>query len=197
VQPSPPLVARPALVKVVSAAIPEPSARIAPIFIEKKGYGAILDAMGETANRHFDVPAMAEQALAAEDLQYLKAKGCFNLPSESRELVRAYFQYVHPTFPVIDASSFLQHYAANGLDGINLLLLWSMFSVSASYVSTLPQKACKKMYADRAKLLFELSHEKDKIVLVQSALLISFWFEDGEDVKQSWYWYESPCTNCL
>jgi hypothetical protein len=188
VQPSPPPVARPAFVKVVSAAIPQPSARITPIFIEKKGYGAILDAMGETANRQFHVPAMAEQVLAAEDLQYLKAKGCFLLPSESRGLVRAYFQYVHPTFPVIDASSFLQHYAAYGLDGINLLLLWSMFSVSASYVSTLPQKAYKKMYADRAKLLFELSHEKDKIVLVQSALLISFWFEDGEDVKQSWYW---------
>jgi hypothetical protein len=39
----------------------------------------------------------------------------------------------------------------------------------------------------RAKLLFGLSPENDKIVLVQSALL-SFWFANTEDVKQSWYW---------
>lgn len=25
-------------------------------------------------------------------------------------------------------------------------------------------------------------------MLVQSALLLSFWFKDAEDIKQSWYW---------
>jgi hypothetical protein len=63
-----------------------------------------------------------------------------------------------------------------------------MFSVSASYAATSPQKVYKKIYAHRAKYLFDLTQENDKIVLVQCALLLSFWFEDGEDVKQSWYW---------
>jgi hypothetical protein len=40
----------------------------------------------------------------------------------------------------------------------------------------------------RAKLLFDFSQEHDKLVLVHSALLLSFWFADTEDVMQSWYW---------
>jgi hypothetical protein len=173
---------------IVAAAILEPSSRIAPIFVGKSGYGTILDAAGGAADRHFFIPASAEASLAAEDLEYLKVKGCFTLPEESRELVEAYFRFVHPVFPVIDASTFMQDYAKSGIAGINLLLLWSMFSVSASYLPKSPQKTYKEQYVRRAKLLFDLSEEKDKIVLVQSALLLSFWFADTEDVKQSWYW---------
>ncbi|KAF2688701.1 hypothetical protein K458DRAFT_331236 [Lentithecium fluviatile CBS 122367] len=179
---------RPDSIKIVAAAIPEPSSRIAPIFVGEGGYGAILDATDDTTDHHFHVPATAEKALAAEDLEYLKIKGCFSLPAESKELTKAYFEFVHPTFPVIDGAAFLQGYAASGFEGINLLLLWSMFSISASYIPTLPRKARKETYTHRAKLLFDLSHETDKIVLVQSALLLSFWFAYAEDVKQSWYW---------
>ncbi|KAF1998690.1 hypothetical protein P154DRAFT_384739, partial [Amniculicola lignicola CBS 123094] len=124
----------------------------------------------------------------AEDLEYLKSKGCFSLPSESGDLVKAYFQFVHPSFPVIDGPSFLRDYTAGGLESINLLLLWSMFSASASYVALPDRRVVKESYVYKAKLLFDLSQENDKIVLVQSALLLSFWFADTEDVKQSWYW---------
>ena len=175
-------------VKIVAAAIPESRSRTAPIFVGDSGYGAILDAAGEVNEGHFHIPAAAEQALTAEDLQYLRIKGCFSLPTESEELLKAYFQFVHPTFPVIDGPAFLQEYAAYGLQGINLLLLWSMFSVSANYISLQSKRALKENCVYRAKLLFDLSEEKDKLVLVQSALLLSFWFADTEDVKQSWYW---------
>ncbi|KAK7426013.1 hypothetical protein QQZ08_007461 [Neonectria magnoliae] len=40
----------------------------------------------------------------------------------------------------------------------------------------------------RGKVLFDVSGENDKLVLIQSALLLSFWFDDAEDIKQSWYW---------
>ncbi|KAF2798035.1 hypothetical protein K505DRAFT_405417 [Melanomma pulvis-pyrius CBS 109.77] len=174
--------------KIVAAAITEPSSRTAPIFVGDGGYGAILDATGDVTDRHFHVPAAAEKALAAEDLEYLKVKGCFSLPSKSSELLKAYFQFVHPSFPIIDGPSFLRDYAAGGLEGINLLLLWSMFSVSASYIPLSFRKAVKESCVHRAKLLFDMSQENDKIVLVQSSLLLSFWFADTEDVKQSWYW---------
>ncbi|KAF1938254.1 hypothetical protein EJ02DRAFT_514647 [Clathrospora elynae] len=179
----------PGIVKVVAAAMPDPSARIATIFVEQGGYGTILNTFwDETTDRHFHVPATAEKALAPEELEYLKVKGCFTLPEESDELVKAYFQFVHPAFPVIDGSLFIQRYAVSGREGINLLLLWSMFSVSASYIPNSFRITHKEKYAHHAKLLFDLNQEKDKIVLVQSALLLSFWFADTEDVKQSWYW---------
>lgn len=62
--------------------------------------------------------------------------------------------------------------------------------MGASYLPGIEggRKKCKEVYAARAKLLFEIGNEGDKVVLVQSALLISFWYADTEDVKQSWYW---------
>ncbi|KAJ4351281.1 uncharacterized protein N0V89_006620 [Didymosphaeria variabile] len=178
------------LSQVVAAAVPEPSSRLAHFFVGDGGYGAILDAIDKTADRQFHIFAAAEKALDVEDLQYLKVKGCFTLPEERKQLLQAYFQFVHPSFPVIDAKAFLAQYTAHGFEGINLLLLWSIFSVSASYVPCLApgRKECKAVYVARAKLLFDLGQENDKIVLVQAALLLSFWFTDMADVKQSWYW---------
>ncbi|OAG08635.1 uncharacterized protein CC84DRAFT_1174084 [Paraphaeosphaeria sporulosa] len=49
-------------------------------------------------------------------------------------------------------------------------------------------RECKELYSARAKLLFDLSQENNKIVLVQSALLMSYWYSNSADVKQSWYW---------
>lgn len=134
------------------------------------------------------IPGEAEKPLAPEDLAYLKVKGCFSLPTESRELIEAYFQFVHPSFPVLDGPSFLQEYARSGLTKTNLLLIWSMFSISASYIPNHSRRATKEACVQRAKLLFDLTHQRDKIVLVQSTLLLSFWFADAEDIKQSWYW---------
>jgi hypothetical protein len=176
------------LASIVAAAIPEPSARVAPIYVGDGGYSNILDAAGRLTDRHFYVPATAEKILAAEDLEYLKIKGCFTLPQETEHLIEAYFRFVHSTFPMIDGAAFLQEYSIRGHEGINLLLLWSMFSASASYIPSLPRRARKETYVQRAKLLFDLGQETDKIVLVQSALLLSFWFADTEDIKQSWYW---------
>ncbi|CAI6341044.1 unnamed protein product [Periconia digitata] len=175
-------------VELVATCFPAPSSRVIPIFVGNGDYGAIISSTAKTNERHFHVPVPAENTLAPEDLQYLKLKGCFTLPPESSELITAYFRFVHPIFPVIDGTSFLHEYNAHGVSGVNLLLLWSMFSVSASFIPTLDRKQCKVKYSYRAKLLFDLSEERDKIVLIQSALLLSFWFADFEDVKQSWYW---------
>ena len=159
-----------------------------PIFVGEGGYGDILNTTGNVECRHFFVPAETEKALAIEDLEYLKAKGCFSLPTKSDDLLKAYFRFVHPSFPVLDGPTFLREYANDGIQKLNLLLLWSMFSVAASYVPNYARKTVKETFVQRAKLMFDLSHENDKLVLVQSTLLLSFWFAEAEDIKQSWYW---------
>ncbi|KAK5945217.1 hypothetical protein PMZ80_002421 [Knufia obscura] len=174
--------------KLVAAAISQPSSRIAPIFVGEGGYGDIVQAVGHPGHRHFFVPAEADKSLSSEDLAYLKIKGCFTLPTNSEQLVRAYLLFVHPSFPVLDGQNFSQEYASGGIDSINLLLLWSMFSIAASYVPGHARSAVKESYVQRAKLLFDLAYENDKIVLIQSTLLLSFWFAEAEDIKQSWYW---------
>ena len=149
-----------------------------------------MDTLGTKApkRRHITVHGNTEAILNAEDLQYLKLKGCFEIPSESDDLLAAYFQFVHPMFPVIDGRSFLQDLADGGLEKVNLLLLWSMFSVSATYVPACRGTATKALFHMRGRLLFDLSGENDRLVFLQSALLLSFWFDDAEDIKQCWYW---------
>lgn len=103
---------------------------------DQHGIGSVLDidAGRPAKKRHLMVPRAAAKALQPEDLQYLKLKGCFSLPDPDicKALIHSYFQFVHPGFPVVDAPAFLHAYANVGVQGINLLLLWSMFSVSAS-----------------------------------------------------------------
>ncbi|RFU77908.1 cutinase transcription factor 1 beta [Trichoderma arundinaceum] len=176
--------------RVVASVIANPSARTTWIYAGESGYGDILDILrpGSPACRHISINGSADTALNAEDLEYLNLKGCFNLPTKSDDLITAYFHFVHPIFPILDGPSFLQDYAKSGPEGMNLLLIWAMFSVSSSYVPMYSGKETKALFAMRGKVLFDLSGENDKIVLIQSALLLSFWFDDAEDIKQSWYW---------
>jgi Fungal specific transcription factor domain len=176
----------------------------APVFIgDQQGIGALLHATRPTASnqhqkQHFMIPRLASKVLQPEVLEYLKVKGCFSLPTSDvcNALVEAYFNFVHPLFPIINAREFLERYEQNGIQQINPLLLWSMFSVSASYIphSILgtsgyhTREQFKENIVKRVRLLFELSAENDKIILIQSSLLLSFWFQDAEDVKQSWCW---------
>ncbi|MBE3045147.1 fungal specific transcription factor domain-containing protein, partial [Candidatus Bathyarchaeota archaeon] len=176
--------------RIVASVITKPSSRATSIYVGESGYGAIFDILRPASpqRRHITVNGTAHAALGSEDLEYLRIKGCFELPAESPELLAAYFRFVHPVFPVLDGPSFSRDLADRGLGGMNLLLLWSMFSVSASYVPAYSGKEVKSTFVRRGKALFDLGGENDKVVLVQSALLLGFWFEDAEDVKQSWYW---------
>jgi hypothetical protein len=157
-----------------------------------------LDVGGTQKAHHLLISHSTSKSLQAEDLNYLKEKGAFSLPSVHvcNALVESYFHHVHPTIPIIDEAVFLKAYRQGGIQQVNLLLLWSMFSASASYVEDwIVQDAgyttrvqLKESYLKRAKPLFHLSGEDDKIVLIQSALLISFWFCDTSDIMQTWYW---------
>jgi hypothetical protein len=157
-----------------------------------------LAADGTRKAQHLLVPRSTAKALQPEDLTYLKEKGAFSLPTDliCNALVQSYFEHVHPTTPIIDKTVFLIAFNEGGVQRVNLLLLWSMFSASASFTpESVVQDAgytnriqMKESFLARAKSLFHLSGEDEKIVLIQSALLISFWFSDAEDVMQTWYW---------
>jgi hypothetical protein len=69
-----------------------------------------------------------------EDLEYLRKKGCFSLPSQSicEELISCYFRLVHPFIPVINATHFLEEFVEGRYTSTNLLVLWSMFFAAAS-----------------------------------------------------------------
>jgi Fungal Zn(2)-Cys(6) binuclear cluster domain len=109
----------------------------APLFVgDQHGIAALLETDRPTAlgKKHFMIPTVTAELLEPDDLHYLKIKGCFSLPDADvcESLVQCYFEFVHSSFPVLDAKAFLDAYAESGVQAINLLLLWSMFSVATS-----------------------------------------------------------------
>lgn len=66
--------------------------------------------------------------LDSADMEYLKAKGAFDLPPRAlqEDLVEAFFADVHPTAPVINKAEFLSEFYGKGSP--SRLLLFAMFT---------------------------------------------------------------------
>lgn len=89
---------------------------------------------------HFLVEALARSEVDSETAEYLKSRGDFDLPpfNVCQSLVRLYFHHVHPFFPVLDASAFLEAFERKDEEHLSLHLLWSVFLAAANVSSRYP-----------------------------------------------------------
>ncbi|WKT54465.1 hypothetical protein QSH57_005049 [Fusarium oxysporum f. sp. vasinfectum] len=86
-----------------------------------------------TKSNHAFVAMPSLESLLPEEIEYLRFKGCFSLPTHllREALVKAYFHYAHPFEPVLDPEDFFNKYSKGHL---SLLLLWSIFMCAANFV---------------------------------------------------------------
>lgn len=97
----------------------------------------ICEPEGADKSGHFLLPNGIVTSLDPEDQEYLRRKGAFVFP-EARvrdSLVRAYFHYVHPFFPIIDVQDFLPKHESATLDRVSAHLLWSMYLAACNVSS--------------------------------------------------------------
>ncbi|KAK9327360.1 fungal-specific transcription factor domain-containing protein [Lipomyces starkeyi] len=136
-------------------------------------------------------PDMTEAKIA-----YLMSQSCFVKPHPEivDRLIATYFQTVHNVYPIINRGDFMKLYRA---DRIPWLLFHSILFAAASHcpISLLCQEGlnstrreARMNFYRRAKSLFDLSYEKNKIALIQSALLLSFWGGSPDDYWNSISW---------
>ncbi|KAG8161013.1 hypothetical protein KVR01_009277 [Diaporthe batatas] len=149
---------------------------------DQQGIGYILDIVGEpsVASKHYGLPYMAgTDQMMPQDVAYVRSKGVFSLPSDQvcEALLKAYFHHVHPILPVVDAVAVLTTFRSGGPSAINLLLLWSMFSVAAS-------------------CFYDNGCEKDRIITIQSVSLLAFWYSDLAERTDSWHWMGIAISLC-
>ncbi|KIW25902.1 uncharacterized protein PV07_09038 [Cladophialophora immunda] len=112
-------------------------------------------------------------------------------------LVDSFFSHIHPGFPIVDEGLFRSQY-----DDPNnpppLLLLQAILLVGAQ-ISDHPKVAksrslVKMALFRRAKALFDLHYENDRMNLVQAALLFTWHFEGADDVSSNvYYWGGIAC----
>ncbi|KAL1844496.1 hypothetical protein VTK73DRAFT_2417 [Phialemonium thermophilum] len=131
------------------------------------------------------------------EIEILHQRGAFLLPPRSLcdELIEAYFQWVHPIVPVINRTRFMRQYR-DPKNPPSLLLLQAVL-LAGSRVCTNPQlmdangstTPAALTFYKRAKALYDAGYEDDRVTIVQSLLLMGWYWEGPEDVtKNVFYW---------
>ncbi|KAL1894052.1 hypothetical protein Sste5346_006194 [Sporothrix stenoceras] len=196
-----------------SSGNPDPASGTTVLYVgDQQGLGFVVNICQPQrafpGNNHFVVPRAAAHsaALLPEDMAALKARGCFSLPADAvqKVLLRCYFHHVHSFLPILHAGEFVYEYETRGPQKVNLLLLWSMFFAASNFLSDdevrdagyASRKAMKHAMYSRAKALYDTDYEKNKIPLIQSVILLAFWFVDAEDRNGSWHWIGIAISLC-
>lgn len=103
-------------------------------------------------------------------------------PALADELVQAYFTYVNPGYPIIDEDLFMTQYRnRDPADPPPILLLQAILLIGA-HVSRakVERDALKEIFFRRTKYLFDNRIERNRDILVQAALLLT-WHSDSAD----------------
>lgn len=162
----------------------------------------LFEPQEEGESFHYKLPGYHQNApkfneLDNEELEILKFRGAFLLPSRDLcdQIIEAYFEKIHPTLPILNRSQFMRRY--NNPSNPPSLLLLQAILLAGSRVCNSPALLDDQGSADlasftfykRAKALFDANYESDPITVVQSVILLGWWWEGPEDVtKNSFYW---------
>lgn len=147
---------------------------------------------------HIDPPTKTNDAhpahMTAPDIEYLKAKGAFEFPKASvlSSFVTAFIDKFLPLYSIVDKAEFQKLFEEQRLPWI---LVHAVCFVGATYCD---QSAihlsgfsgrwhARRLFYDKAKILFDLGYETNKIVLLQTVLMLTFW---GPQMKSYW----NPCS---
>ncbi|KAJ3461132.1 hypothetical protein MRS44_011999 [Fusarium solani] len=134
------------------------------------------------------------------NMSYLRMKGALDIPRThvQEALIRAYVEYVHPFLPILDLGNLFTILGdQSGSNGrISLLLYQAILSAGSSFVDCKclyeegfqSRREARKFFLRNTKMLYDFDYESDRLILVQSILLMTYWYDHPDDQQDSWYW---------
>ncbi|GKU22326.1 unnamed protein product [Fusarium langsethiae] len=153
---------------------------------------------GDTCVLHEPVPRDL-QHMDNLEIQILNQRGAFTLPPRPicDDIIDSYFTWVHPIVPVINRTHFMSQYE-DAKNPPSLLLLQCVLLAGAR-ISTNPElmkdgstSTAVATFYRRAKALYDAGYERDRITLVQSMLLMGWYWAGPADVtKNMFYWSQA------
>ena len=137
--------------------------------------------------------------LTSDDIQYLEKKGALSIPAVPLrdELLRCYAEFVHPFMPLLNLHELVGAIDRNdGVQSASLLLFQAImfagvatadmrFLKAAGYTT---RREARREFFAKARLLYDFDIEVDRIPLIQSLLLLTYWYETPDDQKDSHHW---------
>ncbi|RHZ49044.1 fungal specific transcription factor domain-containing protein [Aspergillus thermomutatus] len=144
------------------------------------------------------IRSMSED-IQEEDMEYLEFKGVFRVPDTilRHELLKAFVESVYPFLPVLDLESFLLPVISNdGVQTVSLLLFHAVMFSATAFVQLKhlhnagyeTRKEAREQFYLRARTFYDFDIEKDRVVLIQALLLMTYWHETPDNPKDSQYW---------
>lgn len=136
----------------------------------------------------------------ADDFNYLLKKGAFEIPHTDlrNALLKSYIDYIHPHLPMLDLNDFLWRIHKNdGTQCISPLLFQAVMFAGTSSVDLQylllagyqDRDSARRAFFHRARLLYDFDMDKDRISIVQSLILMSYWHDFPEE-KDCRHWLE-------
>lgn len=178
-------------------------------FVSGGGHGSSSSTMTTTTSHrprlHCPVPSRPEQTSLSscgrqeQQAQCLRQRGVYFLPTaaHTRDLLRAYFDWFHPSFPVVDEETLFTAQVEDGTASLLLLNALLMVAVTTcdktlALASSGPaithRHQAREVYYRQAKVLYDEDLERDPTDLVAAVFLMSFWWTRPAEPKDSWHW---------
>ncbi|RAL04320.1 transcription factor domain-containing protein [Aspergillus ibericus CBS 121593] len=138
--------------------------------------------------------------ISPEDLEFLRFRGALSIPESGlrNELLRCYIKWVHSFMPVLNLQEFLRCVAKNDPNGnISLLLFQAVMFVATAFVDLqhlqaagyATRKSARSAFFTRLRLLYSLDCEDDRIVILQTLLLMTYWSDhQNHPQRDIWDW---------
>lgn len=137
--------------------------------------------------------------LSLDDIIYLEKKGALTIPASPLrdELLRCYAEYVHPYMPLLNLHRIVRIIdRADGEETVSLLLFQSIMfagiaTVDMQYLKSAgyeTRRDARRDFFAKTRLLYDFDIEVDRISLIQSLLLMTYWYETPDDQKDSHHW---------
>ena len=137
--------------------------------------------------------------LDPEDILYLENKGALTIPNQQLrdELLKNYVEFIHPFMPLLNIHEFVASIDRNdGTSPISLLLFQAVMfcaiaSVDIRYLTSAgyaTRRDARRAFFTKTRLLYDFDIEVDRISLIQSLLLMTYWYETPDDQKDSHHW---------
>ncbi|KAE8133998.1 fungal-specific transcription factor domain-containing protein [Aspergillus pseudotamarii] len=138
--------------------------------------------------------------ISPEDLEFLRFRGALSIPESGlrNELLRCYIKWVHSFMPVLNLQDFLRCVAENDPNGnISLLLFQAVMFVATAFVDLkhlqdagyATRKIARSAFYTRLRLLYSLDCEEDRIAILQTLLLMTYWTDHvNHPQRDIWDW---------
>ncbi|KAM6528943.1 hypothetical protein FALCPG4_009895 [Fusarium falciforme] len=160
--------------------------------------------VAEPVKVHYPIPAsIADRAVLPNrpQVEVTSLQEALIMPPRNiaDRLISAFFNLMHPAFPVLNRRVFIEQYE---LGQASPLLLQAVFLIAVTLCDdTLIQDAgftdratARKTYYLRAKTLYDVDHETDRSNIASALSLMGFWWNGPDDQKDSWYWLGCATT---